>query len=425
MSTAGQWDFTLDGASILKTLNTTGGNFLPREQSFSGLSMRLVDDKIIYLYEFGLYVSAVKFQEIGLIDGDTPTSLQDAYDKLIDLIVTVFDPANYDLADFTNLETNHFLQKNVAVLGDLANVNVVGVTNGQVLVYNTATNKWIAITVSGISPTNLQTVTTGSGNNETTEDIISHSSVIASEGGLSTKGAELRANGVISFVTNDLANNADLKSDNLTAPREYQVPNLSGTLALQSEIPETATDLDALKRDGSNANQNINIGAYTLLASMISASGTIEAIGDSPKHATLKPNQGLNFNTNGNSEVYYKGDNVDAGTSELTIQAPAGRVAAEYTNLLSINNNLGDNTGNINISLPIKVMYSTTGTATTVFTVTIGVTMSDTSYVVSAEAQNLLSSPNHWITNKTTTTFDIVVVTGLTGAVAFECTVTP
>jgi len=66
-----------------------------------------------------------------------------------------------------------------------------------------------------------------------------------------------------------------------------------------------------------------------------------------------------------------------------------------------------------------------TGTATTTFTVTIGHTMADTNYSASAEGSNLLSSAVHWTTNKTTTTFDVVYATGLTGSVAFDWTVTP
>lgn len=191
-------------------------------------------------------------------------------------------------------------------------------------------------------------------------------------------------------------------------------------------IPDTATDLNALSRSGDNASQDINIGSYSLTAGSIYSGGDIASIGDSPKHASLKPNAGLNINTNGTSEVFFKGDYVDSGTSELAIQAPAGRANGDYTPIFSINDNLGDSTGNISVPLPIKVFYSTTGTATTTFTVTIGVTMTDTSYVVSYPmAENLLSSVNWRVSNKTTTTFDVITATGLTGSVAFECTVTP
>lgn len=72
------WDFTVDGASVLKTLRDSDP---PREQSFDALSLRLVD-KLIYLYEAGVYASAIAFEQMGTIDGDTATDLQDAYDKI-------------------------------------------------------------------------------------------------------------------------------------------------------------------------------------------------------------------------------------------------------------------------------------------------------------------------------------------------------
>lgn len=69
--------------------------------------------------------------------------------------------------------------------------------------------------------------------------------------------------------------------------------------------------------------------------------------------------------------------------------------------------------------------FSATGTATATFTVSIGHTMANTNYSPVAEATNLLSSPVHWIQNKTTTTFDVVYATGLTGSIAFDWSVTP
>lgn len=72
------WDFTVDGASVLKTLRDYDP---PREQSFDALSLRMVD-KLIYLYEAGVYATAVAFEQMGTIDGDIATDLQDAYDKI-------------------------------------------------------------------------------------------------------------------------------------------------------------------------------------------------------------------------------------------------------------------------------------------------------------------------------------------------------
>jgi hypothetical protein len=69
--------------------------------------------------------------------------------------------------------------------------------------------------------------------------------------------------------------------------------------------------------------------------------------------------------------------------------------------------------------------FSATGTATTTFTVTIGTTQADALYKVTATPSNVLSAVMFYINNKTTTTFDVVFVTGLTGAVAFDWILKP
>lgn len=63
--------------------------------------------------------------------------------------------------------------------------------------------------------------------------------------------------------------------------------------------------------------------------------------------------------------------------------------------------------------------FTATGTATTVFTVTIP-TQANTTYKVFTEAKNLLSAPVRFVNNQTTTSFDVNYITGLTGAVAFD-----
>jgi hypothetical protein len=63
---------------------------------------------------------------------------------------------------------------------------------------------------------------------------------------------------------------------------------------------------------------------------------------------------------------------------------------------------------------------SATGTATTTFTVTIGTTLPSASYQVTTSGLNALSSAVHYVTNKTTSSFDVVYLAGLTGAVEFD-----
>lgn len=76
-------------------------------------------------------------------------------------------------------------------------------------------------------------------------------------------------------------------------------------------------------------------------------------------------------------------------------------------------------------SLSIHGNSTTTGTATTAVTVTIGSTMSGTSYYVDISPQDLLTAVNWYVSSKTTTQFTITFVTALTGSINFDWSVTP
>lgn len=75
--------------------------------------------------------------------------------------------------------------------------------------------------------------------------------------------------------------------------------------------------------------------------------------------------------------------------------------------------------------LGIPGSFSGVGTATTVFTVTIGVTMANTTYKVLVTPTAALSAALFYVTNKTTTTFDVTYLAGLTGTVSFDWVVHP
>jgi hypothetical protein len=55
----------------------------------------------------------------------------------------------------------------------------------------------------------------------------------------------------------------------ITDTRVQTYQDASGTIALISDIPTTATDLDALKRDGSNANADVDLSDYNIIAKKI------------------------------------------------------------------------------------------------------------------------------------------------------------
>ncbi len=74
----------------------------------------------------------------------------------------------------------------------------------------------------------------------------------------------------------------------------------------------------------------------------------------------------------------------------------------------------------VKLSNIISDSYSGDGTATTSFTVTIGSTLSNANYKVNVTPTSLLGASSFYVTNKTTTTFDVVYLTGLTGTLTFD-----
>ena len=67
--------------------------------------------------------------------------------------------------------------------------------------------------------------------------------------------------------------------------------------------------------------------------------------------------------------------------------------------------------------------FSGAGTATTTFTVTFGGTQPNSTYKVNVTPTASLSAALFYVTNKTTTTFDVVYLAGLTGTVTFDWSV--
>lgn len=75
--------------------------------------------------------------------------------------------------------------------------------------------------------------------------------------------------------------------------------------------------------------------------------------------------------------------------------------------------------------LPIHGNSTTTGSATTSVTVTIGSTMANTNYYVNISPQDLATAVNWYVSAKSTTTFTITFISGITGSINFDWTVIP
>lgn len=168
-------------------------------------------------------------------------------------------------------------------LSQLTDVDVNGLTNGQVLVWNSTTNKWTATTIGGLTTPTLQEVT-AEGNYSPLDiqiDIAEGSQLKFVDGQDNIISSIYGINGNFNFVDNAGTGNSfstdstELSSGSkILATREWT----------SSQIPTTATDLDALKRDGSNANSDVDLGAFRIRASEV----VTQKGGDPSKSMALK-----------------------------------------------------------------------------------------------------------------------------------------
>lgn len=85
----------------------------------------------------------------------------------------------------------------------------------------------------------------------------------------------------------------------------------------------------------------------------------------------------------------------------------------------------GDWGASITSSNAISGSFSGVGTATTTFTVTIGITEANSTYKVNVTPTSALSAALFYVNNKTATSFDVVYLAGLTGTVSFDWSLTP
>jgi hypothetical protein len=133
---------------------------------------------------------------------------------------------------------------------------------------------------------------------------------------------------------------------------------------------------------------NVSIGgSFTPTATLHIRGGTASA-----NSAPIKLTSGTNLTTPENGAIEYDGTNYYA-TANGTRQY---------------------------ISKGISGSYSGTGTATTAFTVTFGGTQPNATYQVLVTPTNSLTAAVLYVTTKTTTSFTVTFLTGLTGSVQFD-----
>lgn len=200
-------------------------------------------------------------------------------------------------------------------------------------------------------------------------------------------------------------------------------------------------------------------GSHVTIGSATNATGSnleIHPVGTDPLFIMNKDNHNAYYFNTGATQNYFAGYNVAGSTQAFNIIGGTGttyfnqdgNVAIGSTSAsgkLTVTGN-GSTSGTINFVLKnssntelFKVLddgtatlngnpldgtmtgtFSAVGAVTTTFTVTIGVTEPNTTYVATITARNPLSAAVYYVTNKTTTTFDVVYLAGLTGAVLFD-----
>ncbi len=83
----GAYNFSALGNSLKAELVPVLADVNPRTYNFINPSTRLVENNTkLKIYESGKFVKSFLFSEIGTIATVTPTNLEDANDKILDLI---------------------------------------------------------------------------------------------------------------------------------------------------------------------------------------------------------------------------------------------------------------------------------------------------------------------------------------------------
>ncbi len=182
-----KWNFFVSNTSLIKELDTSGNDVNPQSQSFLAPTLDLQGSKIVFK-DNGSYKTAIMFPEIGEIDGVNPSDLQDAYDRIIAIIPNSGGGGGGTLQQVTD--------------------------NG-----NTTTN---AINTGNIVATDVN-----SGEPTFTGKY---------------SGADGRV--LASFIDLDTNFQTDIVTEELTANRNYTLPDTSGTIAVTSDIPTELSELN-------------------------------------------------------------------------------------------------------------------------------------------------------------------------------------
>lgn len=245
---------------------------------------------------------------------------------------------------------------------------------------------------------------------------------------ISTSSSILKlSGGTYTTVVSNSANSLFRSSTN-----DFYYANAAGTVYRQSGFNGPFINLGA----GTQSNGGSQFAEDELTNIFTPGSGTINilqlySVGISNlQGGTLKLYSGTGKGTGASDIEMWTGQVKPSGTDmqDMTLRAKINNEG--LMTLPSVTNALieADTTGKAVATkeyVGLAKSFAATVTATTTFTVTIGTTQANNTYKVVASPSNALSAVMFYINNKTTTTFDVVFVTALTGAVAFDWILKP
>lgn len=222
----------------------------------------------------------------------------------------------------------------------------------------------------------------------------------------------------LGYTAENTANkdNGTLTTSTTTYPTSNAVKSVTDALASSAALKADTTYVNSSLAGKANlVGNNTFTGINTF--SGISTPNTMTAGG-----LTLTTNS---FTITGGSTTRYV-----SGTGSTPLFDPAVLAAVitapTLTNSpIATGNTVLVSLGKLQAQTTLAGSYTSTATAVSTFTVTIGTTQANTTYKVTASPSNALSAASYYITNKTTTTFDVMYLTALTGAIAFDWILRP
>lgn len=251
------------------------------------------------------------------------------------------------------------------------------------------------------------------------------------QGGSIAAGSNLTM-GAGSAIAGNIRTNRSSKTANFTFTQSNDSPIvvLTGTTASQTGTLPNASTVGNGTWFGAKNESTQNWTIATTSSQTIFTTSALTTV-------TVKPGEYLQVVSNGtnwDATIFadyglantWAGTNTFSGTvnlSALTATRPlkidgSKNITSGLIDLTSAN----DVTGVLPVANGgyIANSFSGVGTATTTFTVTIGTTQANNTYKVNATPTNLLATAVFYVNNKTTTTFDVVYLAGLTGTVTFD-----